>query len=214
MLNARFVPIERWPGKPTASYSRKKAQFKSSYLQTLDLLESELGKLRAREILIQAHFTRDQIRNDGWPKNTARPSGVGVIVSFESPKGPLSFPCDTFTSYEDNLRAIGLALQALRAVDRYGVTRGNEQYRGWARIEAPADQPFRTTEEASVFLASQAYPDKPHPLPIADRILVLADERDAAYRLAAKRLHPDATGGSHEMFVRLRAAMKLLGGAQ
>jgi hypothetical protein len=210
MLNARFVPLESWPGKATKP--RKESTFRAPYLKTLDLLEFELEKIHAKEILIQAFFTRSQLRNDGWPKTAERPSGVGVIVSFESPKGPLSFPCDTFSTFDCNLRAIALALQALRAVDRYGVTQGAEQYKGWARLPAPADQPFRSRDEAAIFLATQAYPNSDADQFYGKQIARLATERDAAYRLAAKRLHPDANGGSHEMFVRLQAAMKLLEG--
>lgn len=39
-------------------------------------------------------------------------------------------------SWEDNLRAIALALEALRKVDRYGVTRRGEQYTGWKQLTA------------------------------------------------------------------------------
>lgn len=209
MLNARFVPIESWPGNPT--FSRKRAQFRAKYVETLDKLEFELEKLRAKDILIQAYFKRSDIRNDGWPKNTAKPTGVGVIVSFDSPKGPLSFPCDTFTSYEDNLRAIALALEALRAVDRYGVTRANEQYKGWAQLPPPSDQPFTHKEDAARFLHKQAYPaDSPGQFPGWGDFILNSSARNAAYRIAAKRLHPDANGGSHELFVRLQAAVKLL----
>jgi hypothetical protein len=209
MLNARFVPLETWPGKPTPK--RRESTFRASYLNTLDLLEEELSKLKAKEILIQAFFTRDQLRNDSWPKTAAQPRDVGVILSFDSPKGPLSFPCDTFNTFDCNLRAIALALQALRAVDRYGVTQGNEQYKGWARLPAPADQPFRTKEEAAAFLVSQANPDMTDRAGfVASAVMSHQPARDGAYKAAAKRLHPDTNGGSHEMFVRLQAAMKML----
>jgi hypothetical protein len=209
MLNARFVPLETWPGKSTPK--RKESTFRASYLNTLDLLEEELSRIKAKDILIQAFFTRDQLRNDSWPKTSAQPSDVGVIVSFESPKGPLSFPCDTFTTFDCNLRAIALALQALRAVDRYGVTQGNEQYRGWARLAAPADQPFKSANEAAWFIKSKAYPDIAHRADfISLHIQTDKAERDKAYRLAAKALHPDSNGGSHEMFIRLQAAMRML----
>jgi hypothetical protein len=89
MLNARFVPLESWPGKATPRHMSQTSRFQSPYQRTLDLLEFELEKLRAKEVLIQAFFSRDQLRNDGWPKTTAVPKDVGVIVSFQSPKGPL-----------------------------------------------------------------------------------------------------------------------------
>lgn len=210
MLNARFVPLENWPWKATPSQRRQTSSFRSSYLKTLDLLEFELEKLHAKEILIQAFFTRDQLRNDSWPKTAAAPKDVGVILSFQSPKGPLSFPCDTFNAFDCNLRAIALALQALRAVDRYGVTQNAEQYKGWAQLPAPADQPFKTKDEAASFLATQAYTNAGIQMQNVSRIVEFKEERDCAYRIAARRLHPDSDGGSHELFVRLQAAMRLL----
>ena len=211
MLNARFVPLENWPGKATPRQTRQTSSFRASYLKTLDLLEFELDKLHAKDILIQAFFTRDQLRNDSWPKTAAVPKDVGVILSFQSPKGPLSFPCDTFNTFDCNLRAIALALQALRAVDRYGVTQNAEQYKGWAQLPAPADQPFKSKDEAASFLATQAYPEATDRAGfLAHGINAVKSERDVAYRLAARRLHPDSNGGSLELFVRLQAAMRLL----
>jgi hypothetical protein len=201
MLNARFVPIEQWPGTPTPSWRRKNATFRATYIQTLDLLEDELQKLKAKEILIQAYFTRDQLRNDSWPKTNASPRDVGVILSFDSPKGPLSFPCDNFTAFDDNLRAIGLALQALRAVDRYGVTKGNEQYKGWAQIAPPSDIP-KPGDAAVLF-------EQLSGIAAAD-IFHSPDQFQAAYRLAVKKAHPDAPGGSNEAFLKLSRAKESL----
>lgn len=69
MLDVRFRPLERWIGK--RAESRRRAPFRSKYSQTLDLLEKELNHLRARNITIEAGFRLDQIRNDGWPRNSA-----------------------------------------------------------------------------------------------------------------------------------------------
>jgi hypothetical protein len=136
MLNARFRPLDHWPGEREKEPER--AHFRAGYTDTLNKLEYELDKLQADEIVIQLDgLTRDWIRNDGWPKGqfwNLKGERCGVIVSFESPKGSISFPCDRYTDWKDNLRAIALSLEALRAVDRYGVTRGNEQYRGWTQI--------------------------------------------------------------------------------
>lgn len=210
MLNAQFRPVHIWPGKPKPDYARKAASFRAGYTTTLDLLEFELTKLGAKDIVIEAYFDLRDIRNDGWPKSSARPKQPGVIVSFASRKGggtgytPLSFPCDTYRAWEDNLRAIALALQALRAVDRYGVTRQAEQYRGWARIEPPAPKAvFASKAEAAQFVASGT---------TATAAMVMANEetRRQAYRIRAAKLHPDAAGGSHEEFVRLQAALEML----
>jgi len=214
MIDARFVPIEKWPVKETA-YT-KRSPFRASYGDTLDLLERELKALYARDITIQAYFSRADIRNDGWPKSSARPRRPGVIVSFEK-RGAwnsenrswlweeISFPCDRFDAWEDNLRAIALALEALRKIDRYGVTYQGEQYKGWARLPAatPADQ--MTREEAAIFIAGYSSIPK-------DYILQVPGQLDRAYKIAAGVLHPDRTGtpGDYEQFLRLQKARQIL----
>ena len=133
-MDFAFVPLTAWPGKKTEDYRRKRSNFSAGYTATIDLLTRELTYLKAKEVVIQLDVDRSQIRRDGLPRSDARPRGPGVILSFDSPKGAMSFPCDQFTAWEDNLRAIALALEALRKVDRYGVTRNAEQYRGWAAL--------------------------------------------------------------------------------
>lgn len=139
MIDCRFVPVDAWPAKPTPTGQRKSAPFRTAYTKTLRLLESELGHLDAKDILIQAYLQRGDIRNDGWPRSGARPSQPGIIVTFLSRGSTMSFPCDRFYEWEDNLRAVALSLQALRMVDRYGVTRNNEQYRGFAALPPKSD---------------------------------------------------------------------------
>lgn len=203
MLDARFVPLPSWPLKPTIS--RKEGSFRAHYNATLDLLEKELAYLRARDIVIQAGFDKSQLRNDGWPKVGVRPLHPGVIVTFEGKTGPLSFPCDNFTEYEVNLRAIGLSLEALRAVDRYGVTRSAEQYKGWAQITAPgATTHFGNAEEAADFIILQSgvsYGRR--------QVLENSEVRREAYRNAARHLHPDR-GGNSDQFTLLQEALAIV----
>jgi hypothetical protein len=208
-LSIRFVPMERWPTQAPLSISA--SPFSAPYTKTLDLLDRELHNIHAREIVLQAFFRANQIRQDGWPYADARPSHSGVILSFRThTKGSLSFPCWRYKKFEDNVRAIALSLEALRAVDRYGVTQRAEQYAGWKQIEAPLPGGFRGKEEAAAFLLTQAE-DKPDPdsLPVIIRDPVA---RKRYYRDAAARLHPDAVTGDHELFVRLQQAMAILEG--
>lgn len=209
-LTARFVPLVagRWPGKQTASYARRRAAFRVGYAQRLEALDAELAKLGAKDIIIEAEFEAREIRNDGWPRSTARPKGPAIIVSFKSDKGPLSFPCDTYTGWEDNLYAIALALEALRAVDRYGVTRQAEQYRGWAQLPAPAGEWKAIADriEAAQWLADVCG--------VRYNLTALVHSGELlteAYRIAAKKLHPDS-GGTTASFQRLQDAMQLIKG--
>ena len=209
MIEARFVPLERWPGERTRG--RQHDRFKSNYIRTLDLLECELKWLRAKDVVIQSGFTRQQLRNDGWPRAGERPTDPGIIISFQSPKGPLSFPCDRYNDFQANIRAIALSLEALRAVDRYGVTRQAEQYKGWQQIEAPGSwKGFKNSEDAARFLCIKAYgTDSENEI---RNLIEDAEFRKNAYRRAASKLHPDQ-GGSHEEFVLLQESIKLLDAA-
>jgi hypothetical protein len=135
-------PISQWPGELTRH--RQRSKFKAGLRDTLTTLNSELYHLtetrsqrESVEMLI-AIPPGDQWRLDGRPRANATPEHPGVIVSLDSKFGHLSYPCDTFTTWQDNLRAVALALEALRKVDRYGVTKRGEQYRGFLAIEATA----------------------------------------------------------------------------
>jgi len=133
-IPATFRPITLWPGAETRE--RKSAAFSAAWQSTLELLKRELRMLDARRVVVEIAMHEGQIRRDGYPYSNARATHPGVILSFESKYGPLRYPCDTYTRWEDNLRAIALALEALRAVDRYGVTRRAEQYAGWKALPA------------------------------------------------------------------------------
>lgn len=191
MIDARFVPIVIWSGPATPTAKRKRAPFKSAYAGTLKLVERELGWLRASGVLIQAYFDREAIRVHGWPKGGRAPSSPGIILTFQSAGQTMSFPCDTYSHWEDNMRAIGLALAALRAIRRYGVGRTTEQYRGFTALPPVNPQSERTA--ALVFFS---------------KLTGWAEDQirrdpDGAYRLAARAAHPD-TGGSHDSFVALQ----------
>lgn len=104
--------------------------------------------------------------------------------------------------YHLGARAITLALAALRAVDRYGVTKRGEQYTGWKALPA-STQPAMTTEQAAKRVVSHA--------PTFDMAAVLRD-RDAcrmAVRSALGRTHPDA-GGSNDAFALVTEAKRVL----
>jgi hypothetical protein len=203
MLDYQFRPIVQWPGEKTRN--RRRSQFNTLYSKTLQLLERELEFLRAKQVVIQADCEASEIRRDGQLRADARLRGPGVILTFESSKGPLSFPCDTYPDWQDNIRAIALALEALRAVDRYGVTRRAEQYKGWSRLPAPETNEFPSVHDAAAFILQASA--------IAgavSNILQFMDSMARHYRYAAARLHPDRNNGSSAEFVKLQAAKAML----
>lgn len=209
-MHQTFRPIDAWPGEMTSYHKRKRSPFDAPYEATLDLLDRELRNLRARDVVIQLALGESDIRNDGLPRAASRPEHPGVILAFDSIHGPLKYSTDVFTHWQANLRAIALGLEALRRVERYGITKRGEQYTGWRAIGSGApiavgEAPM-TVEAAArwiAMLADWSGPDMP------DSLITNPDVRAAAYRDAAKRHHPDA-GGDPEDFRKLSEAKAVL----
>ena len=198
MINAIFRPVEKWPGDKTPSYRRKNAPFRCTQTKRLDLLEVELEHLSARDIVVQAYLSLDAIRNDGWPRSGVKPSDPGVILSFLNLKKELfSYPCDTYRDWNDNLYAIAKSLEALRAVDRYGVTRGSEQYQGFKRIEAAPSINPKTLAEA--FICQHA----------GVRLDDLRNDLSGAYKIAAVGMQLDRVGHD-ELLKQLQEHLRVL----
>lgn len=207
---ARFRPIQHWPGENTRN--RRTSNFSASWSSTLSLLDRELSQLGSKNVVIQVALDERDIRLDGYPRATARPAHPGVIVSLDSAYGPLSYPCDTYTSWQDNLRAVALALESLRAVDRYGVTKRGEQYTGWKQLPGGRPMPSAMTRtEAAGFVKKAADPDNRIPSLVKSLLEGRTVSIDVAYKAAARKLHPDA-GGSTEDFQRLQEAKRVLDG--
>lgn len=190
-MEMRIAPLVSWPGVPTKD--RQKSRFDSTYSQTLNLLERELGMLGAREVVIQVDCDASQVRLDGRLRADARLRGPGVVLSFELDKQPVSFPCDRYPDWHDNLRAIALSLEALRAVDRYGVTRQAEQYRGWMALPAPSQS--RDAAMAKVY-----------ELAGVPRSFTF----ETARKNALAKCHPDRNGGATKLWDEIQAALTVL----
>ena len=201
-MNCTFRPLPRWPEVPTRN--RRESQFRATYKQTLELLERELEYLRARNVVGQIGLEERDIRQDGLPRSDARqPAHPGVIVSFDSRHGALSYPCDTYSDWKANLRAIALSLEALRAVDRYGVTKRAEQYQGWQPQALPNNRDAVTDRHMAAVLLERLSDDS------HTRLLSDPAAAKEAYRRAVRVAHPDS-GGDAETFRKVQAAYELL----
>jgi len=210
VIDCRFKPISAWPSKPTPEYRRSYSRFKAGWQATLILLERELNHLKAKDIYIEGFFSPSDLRNDGWPKHSARPTQPGVILSFTVKRGRMVMPCDRYHDWEANLRAIALTLEHLRAVERYGaVTEQQEQYTGWLRLPA-AGTTDEATELAKILIK--------HACVGWTTSQLLGDQKlfDSVWREAVRRTHPDTNsgrdGGDFNRVINARERIKTLKG--
>lgn len=117
----------------TGSFS---SPFSASWSSTRELFGREVRMLEPDRVVIEAAFTPNQLRNDGLPRGGVSPASPGIVVRLVgTPHGDLRYEGTTYHDWQSNLRAIALSLEALRSVDRHGVTKRGEQYAGWKQLE-------------------------------------------------------------------------------
>lgn len=210
-------PLQGWVGDRTPAAARKRHAFTRQQVKrdregrsyksydrepmpwsdTLLILDRELTALAASSVVLQIDVPERDIRIDGQLRASARPADPAVRLLFDSRHGALSYQCDQFATWQDNGRAIALGLEALRKVERYGITTHGEQYKGWLQIEAgPAGVSPR---DVLVAVIGGPYADL---VPLTDRELL---------RRARAIAHPDRNGGHRGLWDDVERAAQALG---
>jgi hypothetical protein len=182
--------------------------FRAPWSATLDLLDRELYYLGASRVVFELDVREDQLRIDGQLRATATAASTAVRIAFDSMHGPLIYATDRYgydgwerpkaRGWQDNIRAIALGLEALRKVDRYGITRRGEQYTGWKALAAGSSG--RMSEAEALAVLREYAPQPKH-----------ADPIDKLARWARVGAHPDRHGGDHSHSDRVIAALEALG---
>jgi hypothetical protein len=195
----------KWPGAPDDRDHYSVNEFSTTYARTLDLLQREVSYLEGTHVVFQLEVSSDDIRQDGGLYAHARPAHPGIVVTFNSKYGPLSYYSDEYGDWRSNLRAITLAMQYLRKIDDHGVNKKGTQYEGYKRLPPVGETTngrkvgFSTDQEAAAFI------EKHFPALTADQILSSSPLFETAYKQAARKLHPDA-GGNEEDWIDLQEA--------
>lgn len=215
MTQLTIRPLQGWTGPRTPSEERKRYQFTRQkgtgygreampWSDTLLILDRELEALGASAVVLQISVTERDLRLDGQLRADARPADPAVRLLFDSRHGLLTYQCDRFTTWQDNGRAIALGLEALRKVERYGITTAGQQYKGWLQLEAGAGPGIPTTRDQAAQVLSEI-----------SGVHVDADESlqslTARWREARAVAHPDRNGGRRDLWDRVEAAARLLG---
>jgi len=201
-MDWRVRPIDHWPGVPSRAI---RSPFSGTWYTTTAILTREFVFLRAKNIVLQLAVHEDDLRLDGWIRSAARIDKPGVILSFDSAHGPLRYACDRFLDWRDNVRAIALGLEALRKIERYGISWRGEQYTGWKALPRSPGEPITDRHEAAEILARHSSVAVVEILSGAPLVV------ESAFRAAARKTHPDAGGDAVE-FLRVTAARACLVG--
>lgn len=196
-------PLVDWSGPRTdAGARRSRYAFKAGWSSTEELLERELFYLDARDVVLQVAVRDSDLRVDGTLRANARqPSDPGVRLIATTRHGDLSWQTDVCAFWQHNVRSIALGLEALRAVDRYGISQRGQQYRGWREIEAGSGH----TTEAEACQVLWAW----------SGVKVTPGESEqslrARWREARAASHPDRNGGNSTGWHAVEDAARTLG---
>jgi hypothetical protein len=179
----------QWPTGWKRTRFPRHSKYKVSFTTARDELVRELRLMGARHIVVS---TNVPLRRDGLPYAAQRePEDAGVAVYWATPKNePRVIAADCWRKVKDNLRAVGLAVQALRQIDRTGASEILEHaFTGFAALPAPTE----TARHWKTVLGLELDPQ-----PTAAAI-------ERAYRRRALDLHPDR-GGDEAGMVELNRA--------
>jgi hypothetical protein len=227
----------KWTIRPLSDVTgfagaRQESQFTTSWSDAVTLLERELDMINARDVVLELDVRDNQIRLDGRLRGDATPASGRVRLAFESKHGDLVYATNRFTrgaatqrgvrkmqhDHQHNVYAIAKALEALRLVDRYGVTSG-QQYAGFKAIgggspiaTGPATMTRRTAAE---LIERLVIGDEGAQRERSIEILLTSPDRcREAVRRAKVEVHPDRRGGDHALAYEVDQAARVLGVAR
>ncbi len=179
---------EGWPRMPSWKRESDRKFAGSVYGLAMgrarDQLLAELHRLGARDVVISSNVA---LRRDGLPYADQRKiEDPGVAVYFTLKKRPMCMARDAYESVAGNLRSLGLAIEAMRQLERHGgSTMMEKAFAGFAALAPPSwKKPWR-----EVF---GVQPD-------------WRGDIASLYREKAKSRHPDA-GGSDTLMAELNVA--------
>ena len=178
----------QWPVNVarTRASDRKRAAFKSgNWSVALSRLTRQLQLFGVDAFVLS---TNQPLRNDGLPYAQTRSiEDTGAAVYFRLKGAQICLPCDRWLAIGENVRAITLHIQSVRAQGRYGVGTVEQAFAGYKALPSQAGEgePWTTVLD----------------LPIT----ATREQIVAAHRIAALAAHPDR-GGSADQMARINVA--------
>ena len=183
----------QWPVGWTRTHhdDRRASIYQVSFARARDELLRSVRLLGGADIVISSDVA---LRRDGLPyANQGEPSDPGIAVYWTQGSQPRVMACDCWRTVRDNLRAVGLTIDALRAIDRSGATQLLERaFSGFAALPANA--------------GDNGAPDWREVFCVSRDATINRAQLEQLYRAMVRHAHPDLNGGSAERMVVLNRA--------
>lgn len=131
-----------WPRKP--SHARASSPYRVTLAAASDGLARELRLMGARDVVVSSNL---MLRRDGLPLSHQRePDDPGVAVYWtDSKRRPRSMACDVWRTARENMRALGLAIEYLRGLERTGASEILDRaFAGFAALPPAPAEHWRT----------------------------------------------------------------------
>jgi hypothetical protein len=179
-----------WPAGWPRTKTRKRARYRTDFSRAVKDLLRQLKLMDCPDwnVIISSNIP---VKGNGLPyADNRRIHDPGVAVYFRRGESPQVIACDKWDLVADNIRAVGLTVEALRGIARAGASELLDR----------------------AFLGFKALPSRGETSPAGQWWQVLGVAEDAshdvvraAYRELARKHHPDAGGDAGAMAMINRA---------
>lgn len=136
---SQAFPLQ-WPhGRPRTAM-RRDSVFRVHPTQAFEQMIEELGRFTVKGVVVSTNIP---LRQDGTPYRdglTDLLKDPGVALYFTRKGRQVCLSCDTYRRPWENVRAIGLAVESFRAIERHGAHQILDQaFEGFTALPAPGD---------------------------------------------------------------------------
>ena len=182
-----------WPVGYPRTQHRKQSRFGRSLAESRDDLLDQIRRLGGTSVIISSNA---KLRNDGLPYSkqpTVDDSGVAVYFTYQNQQ--VVFACDKWEEIGENIRALGLAIEAIRGLERWGVSDMLPRtFTGFMALPSGGGVPVTIEPSVQDWRTVLKLPK-----------IANWDTVTKAYRKRRVESHPDK-GGSNEEFTAVEAA--------
>ena len=165
---------------PSRFSTKRQGEYKRelSLTDAIERLELQLDRLASKSVTLS---TSVSLTLRGMPRSDERPNDPGAAVYFSFRGKATVIACDKYTSVAGNIGAMAAHLEAIRAIERYGVGTIEQALAGYKALPADTAANWR-----AVFgFAAESTPT--------------IEQVDSAYKATAKNHHPDLGGTDIDM---------------